>query len=228
MVRNITFDKIIPKLKSEYFNPRWSKRLPPIEELIFTVLTQHTSDINAEKAFKNMMKNLKDFETVLITPKYEIAELIRQGGLANIKSERIVGILSEIKKRTGSLNIDFLGDMQMEEARDWLTSIKGIGLKTASCVLAFSFGFPVIPVDTHVHRVSQRIGLIKEKVSADLAHALLEDQIAPEERYGFHVLMINHGRNQCHARNPSCETCILNEECKYKSSKTNKKKNVRL
>ena len=134
----------------------------------------------------------------------------------------------EIKKRTGSLNIDFLGDMQMTEARDWLTSIKGIGLKTASCVLAFSFGLPVIPVDTHVHRVSQRIGLIKEKVSADLAHALLEDQIAPEERYGFHVLMINHGRKQCHARNPKCETCILNEECKYKSSKTNKKKNVRL
>ena len=218
---NLASEKIITKLTSSYYDPVWTKRLPPMEELIFTVLTQHTSDKNADKAFNSLMSNLKNFETILETKSSEISRLIHMGGLANIKSKRILSILKEIKERTGNLKIDFLSNMQPEDAREWLISLNGVGLKTASCVLAFSFGFPVIPVDTHIHRVSQRIGLINKNINADKAHKILESIITPKNRYKFHVLLINHGRNQCYSRKPICKTCSIVEMCQFGSSRTN-------
>jgi|TARA_B110000438_G_scaffold282673_1_gene309942 endonuclease-3 len=218
---NLVSKKIITKLTSNYYNPVWKKRLPAMEELIFTVLTQHTSDKNAEKAFNNLMSKLKNFETILETKESTISSLIHMGGLANIKSKRILSILREIKEKTGNLKIDFLSSMSPEDAREWLVSLNGVGLKTASCVLAFSFGFPVIPVDTHIHRVSKRIGLINKNISPDKAHKILESIISPENRYKFHVLLINHGRNQCHARKPICKTCSIVEICQFGSSTTN-------
>ena len=218
---NLVTEKIISQLALNYYDPVWKKRLPAMEELIFTVLTQHTSDKNADKAFNSLMSNLKNFETILETEESKISSLIRMGGLAKIKSKRILSILSEIKERTGELKIDFLSNMNPEDAREWLISLNGVGLKTASCVLAFTFGFPVIPVDTHIHRVSKRIGLINKNINPDKAHKILESIISPANRYKFHVLLINHGRNQCHARKPICKTCSIVEICEFGSSKTN-------
>ena len=208
-------DQILHELKLNYFDPIWEQRMKPLDELIFTILTQHTSDLNAEKAYKNLMDHYQDFERLLDSDEKTVAKLIRTGGLANIKSRRILHVLSEIKYRVGKLDIDFLQDMDLQEARNWLTSIKGIGPKTASCVLAFSFGFPAIPVDTHIHRVSKRLGLISKNTSADEAHNILEAKINLKDHYKFHVLVIEHGRKVCHSRKPSCRECKIKNLCKF-------------
>ena len=214
-MNNSTVNTIIKKLKSNYSDPVWERRMSPIDELIFTILTQHTSDLNAEKAFNNLKRHYDNYENIISADDKKIAKLIKSGGLSNIKSKRIIGVLSEIQNRVGKLNIDFLKDMSITKARDWLTSINGIGPKTASCVLAFSFGLPVIPVDTHVHRVSKRIGLISNKISADEAHGILENKVKIEDRYKFHVLIIEHGRKVCHSRKPSCVKCSIQNLCEF-------------
>ena len=155
------------------------------------------------------------WETISNTPEFRIANLIKSGGLSNIKSKRILGILDEIKKRRRKLDLSFLSELTLKEAKEWLISIDGIGPKTASVLLSFSFNMPAIPVDTHVHRVSQRLNLIKTKTKADQAHDILEKLIPDENKYSFHVLLINHGRKRCHARNPKCEDCCLNQICSY-------------
>ena len=205
---------IIKSLADIYGKPQWKPRLEPLDELIFTVLTQNTSDLNAEKAFYKL-KSLGSWENISNTPEFRIAKLIKSGGLSNIKSKRILGILNEIKKRRKTLDLSFLSELTLKEAKEWLISMDGIGPKTASVLLSFSFNMPAIPVDTHVHRVSQRLNLIKTKTNADQAHDILEKLIPDENKYSFHVLLINHGRKICHARNPKCEDCCLNQICSY-------------
>ena len=144
-----------------------------------------------------------------------VREAIRPAGLANQKAPRIQNALRFIMHERGELSIDFLADWPVSKAKRWLTEIKGVGPKTASIVLLFTFGLPAFPVDTHVHRVTRRLGLIGTKVTADKAHKILEDMIAPDRYYAFHINLIRHGREICHARGPQCHVCILQEQCDY-------------
>jgi endonuclease III len=183
--------------------------------LIATVLSQHTSDINSGRAFLSLKKTFPGgWGDVMDADELAVANSIRHGGLANIKAKRIQNLIREVVDRTGSANLDVLRSMDGDlEKLEFLKSFKGVGPKTAACILCFNMGRQVIPVDTHVHRVSRRLGLIGEKTSADQAHDdLLE--IAPANfAYSFHVHLIEHGRQICHARNPKCSICPVEPIC---------------
>ena len=184
-----------------------------LNELIFTVLTQHTSDINAERAYDSLRKTLPTWGEVVEADPAVVGEAIHHGGLANQKSVRIQKILTEILKRCGHFELEFLAELPLEQARKWLTSLPGVGPKTAAVVMAFSLKMPAFPVDTHIHRVSTRLGLINKRTSADQAHPILEHLIPEDDRYNMHVLLITHGRQICKARIPQCHRCPLAGEC---------------
>jgi endonuclease-3 len=206
---------VYQKLETAYGNPQWREHLSPVDELISTILSQSTSDTNRDRAFNALKKHYPDWEILLDAPVEEIIDTIRSAGLANQKGPRIQGALQYIKERRGKLTLDFLADLPVDEARAWLTKIHGVGIKTASIVLLFSFDKPVFPVDTHVHRISRRLGLIGPKVSAEKAHAILEELGDPQTFYAMHLNFIQHGRQICLARNPHCERCRLQEGCDY-------------
>lgn len=202
-------------LIQEYGQRQWNPRLDPLSELVFTILSQNTSDVNRDRVWKRLKDRFPTWEEVLTADVDEIAAAIRPGGLANIKAPRIKNILQTITERRGKLSLDFLADMEINEAKEWLGSLKGVGPKTAACVLLFSCGKPVLPVDTHVHRVSKRLGLIGPKASREQAHMILEESLPPETYYTFHLNMIAHGRQICKAQNPRCEICVLFQHCDY-------------
>jgi endonuclease-3 len=184
-----------------------------IDELIFTVLTQNTSDLNAERAYDTLRKSLPTWGQVIEAETEKVAELIKHGGLSNQKSIRIQKILVEILKRIGHFDLEFLAAKPLEETREWFTSLPGVGPKTAAVVMAFSLRMPAFPVDTHIHRVSKRLGFIEENTTADQAHPLMEALIPEDDRYDMHVLLITHGRQICKAPKAQCERCPLNKEC---------------
>ena len=184
-----------------------------LNELIFTVLTQHTSDINAERAYDSLRKTLPTWGEVVEADPAIVGKAIHHGGLANQKSVRIQNILNEILKRRGRFDLEFLAELPLEQARKWLMSLPGVGPKTAAVVMAFSLKMPAFPVDTHIHRVSKRLGLINKRTSADQAHPILEQLIPEDDRYNMHVLLITHGRQICKARIPQCDRCPLAAEC---------------
>ena len=187
----------------------------PLDELILTILSQNTSDRNSGRAYSMLRAKYRTWEEVLDAPLAELYEVIKPAGLGNIKAPRIQNTLREILARRGALDLDFLDDLSLDEGKRWLTSLDGIGPKTAACVLLFALGKPALPVDTHVHRVARRLGLIGPRVGADQAHTLLEAALPPESVYPFHVDMIQHGRLICHAQRPRCEVCPLNDLCDY-------------
>ncbi|MCI0880612.1 MAG: endonuclease III [Chloroflexi bacterium] len=201
------------RLNSIYGPIEWRPRMAALEELIFTVLTQHTSDLNAGRAYESLRKRLPTWGEVIEADTVTVADAIRHGGLANQKSARIQKILAEILKRLGHFEIEFLATLPMEETRAWFTSLPGVGPKTAAVVMAFSLNMPAFPVDTHVHRVSRRLGLIGRKITADQAHPIMEALIPENDRYVMHVLLITHGRQICKARIPQCDECPLAIEC---------------
>ena len=193
----------------------WASRYKPLDELIFTVLTQHTSDTNAEKAFEKLKKEIPIWEDVMKTPTKKIASLIHSGGLSNQKSIRIKKILETIFKEKKELKIDFLQDLSLEDARNWLMNLPGVGPKTAAVVLVLCFKKPAMPVDTHIYRVSKRLGLIGN-VSNEIAHKELEKIIPKNDRYDMHIQLITHGRNICKSQKPLCNQCNLrNLGCPY-------------
>lgn len=206
---SLVFEKLMPL----YGPVEWRPRYNAIDELIFTVLTQHTSDLNAERAFDELRRQIPTWGEVIEADVAVVATAIQRGGLANQKSVRIQKILLEIVKRHGALELEFLKEMSVEEAREWLMALPGVGPKTAAVVMAFSLGMPAIPVDTHIHRVSGRLGMIRKETSADDAHVVMEKIVAPEDRFNLHVLLITHGRQICKARRPLCEQCPLAEKC---------------
>ena len=161
----------------------WKPRLNALDELIFTVLTQHTSDLNAERAFKSLRARYPTWPEVIAAPDVDVADAIRSGGLANQKSVRIQRILAAILDKRGELDIQFLGQMPLDEAKDWLQDLPGVGPKTAAVVLSFALGMPAMPVDTHIHRVARRLGLIRPETSADDAHDVLEEIVPPDDRF---------------------------------------------
>lgn len=203
------------RLLAHYGPKRWAGREDPLDELIHTILSQSTSDHNSGMAYAALRRQFPSWQEVLDAPVDEVYEAIKPAGLGRIKAPRIQETLRRIQERTGSLSLDHLDAMPLDEARAWLTSLDGIGPKTAACVLMFALGRPALPVDTHVHRVSLRLGLIGPRVDAAAAHALLEGALPAEAVYPFHLNMIQHGRSTCFARNPACGRCPLAEICPF-------------
>ena len=191
----------------------WEPRYNPAEELVYTILSQHTSDVNSGRAFRSLMSRFEDLDAIADAPQEEIEDAIRSGGLAQQKSARIKEVLNMVRDELGSFDLTFLGEMEMEEAKAWLKRLPGIGPKTAAIILCFSLGMPAMPVDTHIHRVSQRLRLIGPKVSADKAHDILESKVPPEDVFPFHMYLIRHGRQVCKAQRPRCDECVLAWGC---------------
>ena len=191
----------------------WVPRYNAIEELVYTILSQHTSDINSERAFQALMGKYGDVGMIADADVSDIEKTIEKGGLAKQKAPRIKNVLNQIRSEIGSFDLSFLAEMPLPESKAWLIRLHGVGPKTAAIILCFSFGLPAMPVDTHIYRVSQRIGLIAKKISADAAHDVLETIIPPEEIFRFHMFLIKHGRETCKARYPRCRSCCLNRIC---------------
>ena len=233
-------DFTLDELAGIYGHPEWVRRLDPTSELVLTILTQNTADTNAEVAFERLRafypsglppeqhhpgegwggRGLKDgappdWTRVEFAPIEELMDVIRPAGIATQKGPRIQASLRKIREERGDHSLEFLGDMTALEARDWLTGVNGIGKKTASVVLLFCFGLPLVPIDRHVERVMKRVGLLPPKVLDDPAHDMVLALIAPERAYESHVNLIRHGRLVCHARNPAHELCPLRDRCRF-------------
>jgi endonuclease-3 len=189
--------------------------LPIIDELVATVLSQHTSDLNSERAFAQLKERFPSWEQVADAPEDEVAEAIRAGGIANQKARRIQQILTAIEETEGKLDLSRLHERDDAEVEDYLRALPGVGPKTAACVLLFSMGRAAFPIDTHVHRMALRLGWIPPNTPADRAYQLLAPQVPAEIRYDLHVAMITHGRTVCRARQPSCGSCVLRDLCPY-------------
>jgi endonuclease-3 len=231
---------VLDGLASIYGRPTWEPRLDPTSELILTILTQNSADVNAEVAFQALREAYPsglatqvhnpgagwggvglpegappDWYAVETAPIPELTDVIRPGGLANQKAPRLQSSLRRIREERGDYSLEFLAGMDPLEARDWLTSFDGIGRKTASILLLFCFEMPLMPIDRHVERVSHRIGLLPPKATIDEAHDLFLGVFAPDQMYEAHVNLIQHGRRICHARKPDCAACPVRPRCRF-------------
>ncbi|HZE89675.1 MAG TPA: endonuclease III [Verrucomicrobiae bacterium] len=216
--------EVIGTLEAAYGRPSLDDhpRLPPLDELILTILSQNTHDRNRDRAWEAMRARYPDWGAVAAAPRRQLAAAIRVGGLAPTKSARIQEVLRRVFIERGAYDLDFLRDVPLEEAEAYLRGFKGVGLKTIRCVLLFSCGRPVIPVDTHIFRVGKRLGLFPPKATPDRAHALLQEMTPPREMYPFHVNLITHGRKICGARSPRCEACPLAPACAHFAARRKK------
>jgi endonuclease-3 len=210
-------ERIYQLLVQTYGEPEQQPSGDVLGELVGTILSQHTSDINSGRAYQQLVATFPSWEAVRDAPVEQVAEAVRVGGLANIKAKRMQEVLRVLTERLGDapLSLNFLAERPLAEGRAYLRSLPGVGPKTAACVLLFALGLPAFPVDTHVHRTSKRLGLIGAKVSADQAHTIYEQIVPAEYTYTLHVNLIQHGRRICHAQRPACERCPLRLECSY-------------
>lgn len=213
--RRQKYQKVASLLEERYGYPTWRQHLAPVDELVCTILSQNTSDTNRDKAFYALTARYPNWETVRDAPVEDIIEAIRPAGLSKQKAPRIKAALQYLTETQGSITLDFIADLDIDAAKDWLTNINGIGPKTAAIILLFAFNKPAFPVDTHVHRVTGRLGLIGPNVSAERAHDELEAIIPPDDFYPAHLNIIQHGRTICQARRPRCEECPLTIHCDY-------------
>ena len=209
----MSITEIIELLEREYGSIRWRSRTDPLSELILTILSQNTSDHNSRRAFDSLLKSFGSWEAVAGGSVEDIARAIKLGGLAQVKAPRIKRILGQIQTQRGSLDLKFLKKMPVAEAKAWLRGLPGVGPKTAACVLLFSLKKPVLPVDTHIHRLAKRLGLIDSGVSAEKAHEILGGMVPARDVYQFHILIIEHGRRVCKAQRPRCRECVLLKGC---------------
>lgn len=200
-------------LLAAFGEPIWRNPLPAIDELVSTILSQNTNDVNRDKAFDALRARFPTWDAVRDAPAQAVMDAIRPAGLANQKGPRMQQVLREITAERGSLDLSFLADWDVEEARTWLTRFNGVGPKTAAIVLCFALGKPAFPVDTHIYRVTGRIGLRPEKMSVEQAHPYLESLFPPETYYAAHLNIIRLGREICQARKPDCESCPICKVC---------------
>lgn len=209
--------KIRQRLLEAFGLPEWRDPLPPVDELVSTILSQNTNDDNRDAAFNQLRNDFPDWEEVVEADTEDVVDAIRTAGLANQKAPRIQGALEEIKQHNGGqLDLDFLREMTIDDARDWLLSIKGVGPKTAAIVLLFSMGIPAFPVDTHIYRVSGRIGIRPENLSVEKTHAYCEALIPEDLYYDLHLNLIRLGREVCGARKWHCYRCPIEDLCAFK------------
>ncbi len=207
--------EVYRRLAAEYGRPRWRSHGDPIAVLVRTFLSQNTSDVNSDRAFQALRSRFPTWEAVMSAPVESVEEAIRPGGLARSKAPRIQAALRRILEERGELSLDFLSEMPLDRAKAWLESLQGVGAKTAAIVLLFSLGRPVFPVDTHVHRVSRRLGIVPEHATPEQTEAVWEALMPPETFYPLHLLLIRHGRQVCKARVPRCHICVLQELCDH-------------
>ena len=214
--------QVFERLTGVYGTPGWHRSGPAIDQLIQTVLSQNTNDRNSGEGFRRLKAAFPDWAAVEKAHWRTVAAAIRVSGLANIKSRRIKAILKRIREeRDGTYSLEkILKRLKPEAAREYLLAIPGVGPKTAACVLLFSLGMPVFPVDTHIHRVSKRLGLIPDGTGAAAAHDELQQLVPDGMVYPFHMLVIRHGRDTCHARKPRCDVCVLKTICPYGKTST--------
>ena len=199
-----------------YGRPVLSPRYPPVDELVFTVLSQNTADVNTERSFAALKARFPDWSATRDAEVDEIEAAIALGGLAHTKAPRIKKILEALSAHTAEPDLGALDALDDAAALAYLTGLPGVGPKTAACVLLFSLGRPVMPVDTHVHRVTRRLGVIADKVTAEQAHPLLTEMAGSggaAQIYAVHVDFVRHGRRLCHARRPACGECPLTGMC---------------
>lgn len=211
--RREKYPEVAQIVAERYGRQKWRKRGSALDSLIGTILSQNTTDTNSGRAFENLKITYSSYDEVMDVPEEELIEVIRVAGLANQKAPRIQRSLRKVYEERGEFDLEFLGDMSADEARDWLTSIKGVGLKTASIVVCFGFDGKAFPVDTHVNRVSQRIGFTPPSTTPDKAHYIMEEIVPPKDYFAFHIQLIQHGRVLCKARNPKCDQCPLTHLC---------------
>ena len=201
------------RLRAAYGAPPAPRRLPPLDELILTVLSQNTNDTNRDRAYADLRGRFPTWDEVADAPLPAIARAIRRGGLGPTKSVRIREILRELRGQEIPLDARAFARMRSRALWDLLVGLRGVGPKTAACVLLFSLGRPFFPVDTHVHRVARRLGLVPAAADAVAAQALLQDAVPPADVYALHMLLIRHGRDVCLARRPLCSRCPLAALC---------------
>ena len=207
--------KIHERLLEFYGDPVWRNPLPAIDELVSTILSQNTNDINRDRAFDALRARFPSWESVRDAQTEEVIEAIRPAGLANQKGPRIQQVLKSITEERGSLDLSFLADLPVEDGKAWLTKFNGVGPKTAAIVLCFSLNKFAFPVDTHIYRVTGRIGLRPERMTVEQAHAHLESLFPPNTYYAAHLNIIRLGREICTARKAYCEICPIRKLCDY-------------
>ena len=193
-------------------------QLPIIDEVVATLLSQHTSDVNSEHAFARLRARFPSWEQVADAPVDDVADAIRCGGIADQKARRIQQILAAIEEREGRIDLDRLLGLDDQAVESYLMSLPGVGPKTAACVLVFSMGRAAFPIDTHVRRVAARLGWIPPSATADKAYRLLAPLVPPGIRYDLHLALITHGRTVCRAQRPRCDACVVRDLCAYGST----------
>jgi endonuclease-3 len=207
--------RVLPRLRRAY-GPR-----PPkcwgdgVRVLVDTILSQNTSAANSDAGYRQLRRRFRSWNQVADAPVGEVERCIRVSGLSNLKAPRIQAILRRIRAERGKIDLQFLADLPDDEAYAYLRAFPGVGPKTASCTLLFAFNKALFPVDTHVHRIARRLGLVPPKATAEQTEALLTPRIPPADRYEMHVLLIEHGRKTCKAMNPRCNECVLLKACPF-------------
>lgn len=202
-------------LRDFYGIPEWRAPLPPVDELVSTILSQNTNDTNRDVAFNRLKEKFPNWESVRDAAEDEVIDAIRPAGLANQKGQRMQAILRQITEERGKLELDFLKGKNREEAHQWLSRFNGVGPKTVAIVLQFSLDIPAFPVDTHIYRVTGRVGLRPEKMNVEKTHLWMERLFKPDQFGPGHLNIIRLGREICHPRKPECERCPLNALCDY-------------
>ena len=209
--------RVLALLAAAYGMPENHPTGDALDGLVGTILSQHTSDVNSGRAHRALRAAFPTWRAVLDAQEDAIAAAIRSGGLASLKARRIKDVLARVAAEHPDFDLGFLARLPLADARAWLEALPGVGPKTAACVLLFDLGRPALPVDTHVHRVARRLGLIGARVGAAAAHPMLEAQLRPEQVYACHVLFITHGRRVCKAPTPRCDVCPLTAVCAYRA-----------
>lgn len=204
------------RLRERYGTPSPKSRQPPLDEVVFTILSQNTTDTNRDRAWVSLWKHFDSWDEMALVRVDKIAAAIKVGGLHKVKAKRIKDILRQIKKEHGGLDLDYLENLDMPAARTELQKYKGVGAKSINCILLFSLGLPAFPVDTHVHRILRRLGIVATK---DLSKANRDSQeFVPDEiAYPLHMNMIRYGREVCHAQRPKCWDCRIEDLCIYEN-----------
>ena len=213
-----TISAIVARLENRYGVAQWTPGSDPVDELVGCILSQHTSDINSGRAFRDLKAAYPVWEQVVQDAPENVAKVIWRGGLSNMKAPRIQAVLRQLKADHGDYSLDALYAMTDAEARTYLRGLPGVGPKTAAIVLCFAIGRNVMPVDTHIFRVSWRLGLIQKKIGEAKAHDALQAMVPAELTYRYHVAVITHGRQVCRAIGPKCKECLVSELCGWYAS----------
>ncbi|HET7767814.1 MAG TPA: endonuclease III [Chloroflexota bacterium] len=201
------------RLREAFGVPRRRTPVDPVEELVSTVLSQHTAGSNSDRALAALENRFPTWDDVAAADAIEVAAAIRPAGLANQKAPRIKAMLQRIREQRGAIDLSFLGALAVDEAMAWLMALPGVGQTTAGCVLLFGLGMPAMPVDTGIARVAARLGVARPGTPSERVGRTLQESVAPSRVYALHVNLIRHARDICRPRDPLCGVCPLNDLC---------------